>query len=180
MGADLIAQTEDLYAPRIAALYESRVGEPFSQAVRADIAYVFHGQSEQTQAIDAQFPESRLTPLAIATFDGLGLAFSRVSRTVDFADRAHYEADVVERGGASDGGETPEGVILLDIAKREGKRSRAYVYPARVAREIYLSVKPEGGLDDYSAFSTNPVMRCILLTPIPRWATPWRCWAITR
>lgn len=151
LGARLVRETDDLYTPRIAALYQARTGMAFSQAVRADISYVFHGKSAETTAIDVQFPEARLTPLAIQTLDGLGLDFSSVSRIVDFTDRAQYDADVVQRPDPAPG-TRPDGVILLDVAKRAGKRSRAYVYPARVGREIYLSVKPEGGLDDYSAF----------------------------
>ncbi len=149
-GKALVEGTDHLYGPRIAEWYKKRTGADFSEATRADISYVFHGKSPEMAAIDGNFPESNLVPLAMRTFDGLGLDFSRVARIVDFKSREEYDREVVERGPNVDG--FPEGAVLLDIAKREGKRSRAFVYPSLVAREIYLSVKPEGGLDDYSAF----------------------------
>lgn len=154
-GKRLVDETEALYQARMGALYAKRTGGlDFAQtATRADISYVLHGASEEMAAIDRQFPQSAMVPLARKTFDGLGLDFSNLAQEVNFEDKAAFERDVVAKTDAAGGkGGEPLRRILLDIATREGKRSRAYVYPAAVPAEIYLSVKPEGGLDDYSAF----------------------------
>jgi hypothetical protein len=140
-AARLLAETQAIYTPRMADLYTRRTGLPFDQATRSDIAFVLN--TSPPDLADA-FPESKLLGAARQTFDGLGLQFSDVAQEADFADMASYEATVNAGNGH------PR--ILLDVAKREGKRSRAYVYPAKVPNEVYLSVKPEGGLDDYSAF----------------------------
>lgn len=152
-GKRLVTETQALYHRRMSALYQQKTGLNFdTDATRADISYVLHGPSPDMKKIDQQFPQSAMVPLAQKTFDGLGLAFSQISQSVDFADCASYEREIVEKTEqASRSGNTLRR-ILLDIANREGKRSRAYVYPAAVPSEIYLSVKPEGGLDDYSAF----------------------------
>lgn len=140
----LIAETDTVYEPRMSAFYEKRTGMPFDKATRADIAFVFHGHSKEMAHIDAQFPESKMLELAKQTFDGMGLGFSSVSQIVDFTSKEDYFKSV-------DQPDRPTR-ILLDVAKRDGKRSRAYVYPAKAPEEVYLSVKPEGGLDDYTAF----------------------------
>ncbi len=140
----LVNDTQETYLPLMADFYQRRTGLSFDQATRADISYVFHGKSDEMAHIDACFPEEKLVPLAQQTFDRLGLNFSQISDTVDFPDKDTYTRTVNDTQRPSR--------ILLDIAKREGKRSRAYVYPAQAPGEIYLSVKPEGGLDDYSAF----------------------------
>lgn len=147
-GRLLVENTQALYTERISALYKKRTGLDFSEATRADISYVLHGKNEETAEIDRAFPEAKLVPLARQTFDGMGLAFSSIAQEADYANREEYDAVVVTKTESQP--ETRR--ILLDIAKRAGKRSRAYVYPAAVPAEIYLSVKPEGGLDDYSAF----------------------------
>ncbi len=149
-GEKLVAETHDLYTERMGAFYTERTGHPFSEATRADISYVLNGKSPNMATIDARFPESNMVPLATKTFDGLGLNFSGIATSVNFPDLKTYESVVVDVTDSEEGGKTPR--ILLDITKREGKRSRAFVYPAVVPSEIYLSVKPEGGLDDYSAF----------------------------
>ncbi len=140
----LVENTNEYYLPLIKALFEKRVGKPFDTAKQSDIAYVFHGKSEEMTHIDADFPESRMVGLAQATFDGMGLAFSNIAEIIDFSSKDEYLETI----------DHPERLsrILLDVAKRDGKRSRAYVYPAAAPGEIYLSVKPEGGLYDYSAF----------------------------
>lgn len=140
----LVETTQETYTPAMRAFYVERTGASFDQASRADIAYVFHGKSDAMKAIDAAFPEEKLLTLAQKTFDGLGLDFSTLAKPVDFEDKAAYLKTVEDAKRPNR--------ILLDISKREGKRSRAYVYPARAPQEIYLSVKPEGGLDDFSAF----------------------------
>jgi len=162
MGAiatQLLQETESLYSQRISAFYETRTGLPLSEAKRADIAYVFHGPSAETAAVDAQLPKSRLVRLAEDTFDQLGLGFSTVAKTVDFKNKAQYTDAVAHHHQTLSHPEnqinelgTPSGVIWLDVTHRPGKNARAYVYPAVVAREIYLSVKPEGGLEDYATF----------------------------
>ena len=143
----LLKETDSLYRPRIQSLYESKIkGYSFQKdASRADIAYLFYGKEEDYLSIDEKFPEQQLVPLARKTFEHLGLAFDEIADTVDFQAKQDYDQSV-ENWPEAD----PR--ILLDISKREGKRSRAYVYPAKVPSEIYLSVKPQGGLDDYSAF----------------------------
>ena len=152
-GKKLVAETQDRYHERMSALYQKMTGLDFdTDATRADISYVLHGKSPEMSAIDQRFPQSQLVPLARQTFDGLGLAFSSVATEVNFADTESYQREVVEKTEQAAQSNTPLRRILLDIANREGKRSRAYVYPAAVPSEIYLSVKPEGGLDDYSAF----------------------------
>lgn len=147
-GKKLVVETDTLYKDRVAALYKERTGLDFSQATRADISYVFHGKSEALAEINRYFKEENLYPLAVKTFDGLGLRYSEVACQVDFKTLEEYSGTV---DTTPDNTKIP-GRILLDMVKREGKRSRAYVYPAKVPNEIYLSVKPEGGLDDYSAF----------------------------
>jgi hypothetical protein len=135
------------------AHYQKMTGLDFAKdATRADISYVLHGKSPEMEAIDKRFPQSQLVPLARQTFDGLGLDFSGVAMEVNFPDRDSYDREIVDKTEAAQRSHTTLRRILLDIANREGKRSRAYVYPAAVPSEIYLSVKPEGGLDDYSAF----------------------------
>jgi hypothetical protein len=152
-GKRLVNETEDLYRERMSALYQKMTGLNFdTDATRADISFVLHGKSAELSVIDRHFPQSKLVPLARDTFDGLGLDFSKLAMEVNFADRASYEQQVVEKTERAQAEGTTLRRILLDIATREGKRSRAYVYPAAVPSEIYLSVKPEGGLDDYSAF----------------------------
>ncbi|MEB3287591.1 MAG: M3 family metallopeptidase [Vampirovibrionales bacterium] len=145
-GRELVEKTQALYTERMSAYYLERTGVEFSKATRADIAYVMNRPSEAMAHIDARFPQERLLPLASKTFDQLGLSFSSIAETVDYQDTAAYDGAVVKQSDAS------RRRILLDISNRKGKRSRAYVYPAQVPSEIYLSVKPEGGLDDYSAF----------------------------
>ncbi len=140
----LVQETDEAYHPKMSAFYEQRTADHFEKATRADIAYVFHGKSEEMAHIDRKFPEEKLIDLAQKTFDGLGLEFSNIAQPVDFASKEDYQATVSNANRPTR--------ILLDIAKREGKRSRAYVYPAQAPEEIYLSVKPEGGLDDFSAF----------------------------
>ncbi|MBX2859762.1 MAG: hypothetical protein KTR14_00890 [Vampirovibrio sp.] len=144
-GQDLVAKTNDLYQGPMAAYYQERTGVSFDEATRADIAYVFHGKSKALQAIDEKFPESNLVAQATKTFNTLGLNFSTVAEAVDYKTLEDYTQDVVNHTGNS-----PR--ILLDVTKREGKRSRAFVYPSKVPSEVYLSVKPEGGLSDYSTF----------------------------
>lgn len=153
-GKKLVEETEALYARLMGAHYHEATGLDFQKdATRADISYVLHGKaSGEMDEINAQFPQSRLVPLARQTFDGLGLDFSTLAREVNFTDRASYQQEVVSKTDGLSPADAPLRRILLDIANREGKRSRAYVYPAAVPSEIYLSVKPEGGLDDYSAF----------------------------
>ena len=142
----LIEETERLYLNRVEAFYKERTGLDFQvNATRADISYVFHGKDPKQEAINARFPEENLLALSQKTFDTLGLDYSTIAKPVDFPSLDAYQEDV-----AAQEAESPR--ILLDIAKRSGKRSRAFVYPAKVPSEIYLSVKPEGGLDDFSAF----------------------------
>lgn len=151
-GKRLVDETETLYRERMGEHYRKMTGLDFAKdATRADISYVLHGKSPEMAAIDKRFPQANLVSLAKKTFDGMGLDFSRLALEVNFASTDEFERDVVEKTEASDAA-NPLRRILLDIANREGKRSRAYVYPAAVPAEIYLSVKPEGGLDDYSAF----------------------------
>lgn len=145
----LVTETQDLYTERMGKLYQTRTGLDFSQATRADISYVIHGGMKAMASINERFPEENMVPLAIKTFDGLGLSFSSLAQPVNLADLNEFEVEVVDKTEHHTGTLRR---ILLDISKREGKRSRAYVYPAQVPSEIYLSVKPEGGLDDYSAF----------------------------
>jgi hypothetical protein len=118
-GKYLVEQTESLYRDRVAAQYRKRTGEDFSQAVRADILYVFHGKDPEMASIDKRFPKENLVPLAQKTFDGLGLAFSQVAHIVDYPSMADYDTEVVHNPKP----EAPK--ILLDIAHRPGKRSRA-------------------------------------------------------
>jgi hypothetical protein len=152
-GKQLVEETQVLYHNHMAAFYKKRTGLDFDQqATRADISFVLHGPSDEMTAINQKFPQSKLVPLARTTFDGLGLDFSRLAMEVNFANRTNFEEEVVAKTDNAPANGTPLRRILLDIANREGKRSRAYVYPAAVPSEIYLSVKPEGGLDDYSAF----------------------------
>jgi hypothetical protein len=152
-GKRLIEETEDLYQERMSALYKKMTGLDFAtDATRADISFVLHGKSAELSVIDQHFPQSKLVPLARDTFDGLGLDFSSLATEVNFTDRVSYENEVVRKTEQAETAGATLRRILLDIAGREGKRSRAYVYPAAVPSEIYLSVKPEGGLDDYSAF----------------------------
>lgn len=147
-GRQLVDDTAEVYTRRMGEFYKERTGDDFSEATRADISYVLNGKSEAMAAIDKNFPHERMLPLAVETFDGLGLNYSKIAQTVDFATLADYQEEVVEK--TENNGALRR--ILLDVANRPGKRSRAYVYPSAVPAEIYLSVKPEGGLDDYSAF----------------------------
>lgn len=140
----LLEQTHEAYMTEMGSFYTQRTGLPFSEASRADIMYVFNGFGAGLEDINTHFGAAQMLPLAKQTFDGMGLRFSDISAVVDFANKADYEACVNDP--------TRPSRILLDISRREGKRSRAYVYPAQAPSEIYLSVKPEGGLDDYSAF----------------------------
>lgn len=152
-GKKLVDETEILYRERMSALYKKMTGLDFDKdATRADIAYVLHGKSEEMREIDKRFPQSKLVSLARDTFDGMGLNFSELAQEVNFSDKASYEQEIIQKTDNAPQNGNPLRRILLDIAPREGKRSRAYVYPAAVPSEIYLSVKPEGGLDDYSAF----------------------------
>lgn len=152
-GKKLVDETETLYRQRMSALYKKMTGLDFDKdATRADISYTLHGKSEDMKEIDKRFPQSKLVSLARDTFDGMGLNFSKLAQEVNFGDKASYEQEVVQKTDNAPQNGNPLRRILLDIANREGKRSRAYVYPAAVPSEIYLSVKPEGGLDDYSAF----------------------------
>jgi hypothetical protein len=153
-GKKLVEETETLYAKLMGQHYHQVTGLDFSKdATRADISYVLHGKaSEEMEGINQKFPQTKLLPLARQTFDGLGLNFSQLAQEVNFTDRPSFEQEVVAKTENASPNGSPLRRILLDIAHREGKRSRAYVYPAAVPSEIYLSVKPEGGLDDYSAF----------------------------
>jgi hypothetical protein len=152
-GKRLVAETQQLYHERMSTLYRQKTGLDFDKdATRADISYVLHGQSEEMAVIDRRFPQAQLVPLARRTFDGLGLDFSKLALEVNFASLDDYNTEIVEKTESAQRQRQTLRRILLDIANREGKRSRAYVYPAAVPSEIYLSVKPEGGLDDYSAF----------------------------
>ncbi len=156
-GKKLVDETEALYTELMSALYHKMTGLDFAKdATRADISFTLHGkpkgQSDAMREINQKFPQSKLAPLARQTFDGLGLEFSKVAQEVNFINKDTYEREVVEKTDKAPQPGNPLRRILLDITNREGKRSRAYVYPAAVPSEIYLSVKPEGGLDDYSAF----------------------------
>lgn len=153
-GKKLITETQALYTRLMGQHYQAVTGLDFAtEATRADISYVLHGHaSPEMDVINRQFPQSKLVPLATQTFDGLGLDFSTIAQPADFENREAYEQAVVQKTDQLDPSQPTLRRILLDIANREGKRSRAYVYPAAVPAEIYLSVKPEGGLDDYSAF----------------------------
>ncbi|MGE0200960.1 MAG: M3 family metallopeptidase [Candidatus Melainabacteria bacterium] len=148
LAAQLVADTQETYTAQMGAFYHKRTGEDFAQATRADISYVMKGPDPDLEAINRLFPEERMVSLAQETFDGLGLDFSGIARRADFGSLDDYHAVVDDEAARRD---RPKR-ILLDLTKREGKRSRAYVYPAGIPEEIYLSVKPEGGLDDYSAF----------------------------
>lgn len=148
-GAKLVDETEDIYTHRMSRFYDERTGHDFSEATRADISYVLNGKPKSLNAIDETFTEAQLIPLAERTFDGLGLEFSKIACRADFETLGEYQSEVIEKTEHHTGTFRR---ILLDVAHRSGKRSRAYVYPAAVPSEIYLSVKPEGGLDDYSAF----------------------------
>jgi hypothetical protein len=152
-GKRLVDETEAIYRKLMGAHYHKMTGLDFEKdATRADIAYVLHGQCPEMTEINKRFPQSNLVPLAQKTFDGLGLAFSSIAREVNFADLNEFNREVVEATEQAKATGKTLRRVLLDIAAREGKRSRAYVYPSVVPSEIYLSVKPEGGLDDYSAF----------------------------
>ncbi|WP_303673352.1 M2 family metallopeptidase [Vampirovibrio chlorellavorus] len=153
-GKKLVTETQALYTRLMGQHYHAVTGLDFAtEATRADISYVLHGHaSPEMDAINRQFPQSKLVPLATQTFDGLGLNFSTIAQPANFENRSTYEQEVVQKTDQHDPSQPALRRILLDIANREGKRSRAYVYPAAVPAEIYLSVKPEGGLDDYSAF----------------------------
>jgi len=146
----LLQETQSLYTERMSAHYHARTGRDFkTQATRADISYTLHGPSDDMAGINASFSQENMVPLAQKTFDRLGLRFSELAQPVDFQSMDEYNKDVVEK---TDNAKTPVQRILLDIARREGKPSRAYVYPATIPSEVYLSVKPEGGLDDYLSF----------------------------
>jgi hypothetical protein len=152
-GRRLVDETETLYRERMGQLYQDVTGCDFAKdATRADIAYVLQGRRDENDTINQCFPQERMVPLAQKTFDGMGLAFSEIAREVNFADLDSFNREVVQKTEEAQAQGKVLRRILLDIAPREGKRSRAYVYPAAVPGEIYLSVKPEGGLDDYSAF----------------------------
>ena len=47
---------------------------------------------------------------------------------------------------------TAGGRVVLDIAEREGKRSRAFCAPVRIPNEVYLVLRPHGGQADWSTF----------------------------
>jgi hypothetical protein len=47
---------------------------------------------------------------------------------------------------------TAAGRIVLDVADREGKRSRAFCAPVRVPDEVYLVLRPHGGASDWRTF----------------------------
>lgn len=149
-GKYLVEESEDLYHRLMSEHYTNRTGEDFSNATRADISYVLNGKSPDMEAINQRFKKDNLYPLAEKTFDALGLNYSEITRSVDYKTMEEYTRDVVEYKPGNNGGF--QGRILLDMTKREGKRARAFVYPAQVPSEIYLSVKPEGGLDDFSTF----------------------------
>jgi hypothetical protein len=149
----LLKETETLYRDRMSIYYKQRTGRDFaSQALRSDISYTLHGPSEEMAVINAQFPKERLVELAQKTFDRLGLRFSELTSEIDFRSLDEYDMEIVAKTTQASEKKEPLQRILLDIARRDGKPSRAYVYPAVVPAEIYLSVKPEGGLDDYLAF----------------------------
>lgn len=42
------------------------------------------------------------------------------------------------------------GKIVYDVGDRPGKRARAFCAPARVPEEVYLVLRPHGGLSDYT------------------------------
>lgn len=152
-GEYLLKETQESYYRLMGAHYQKVTGLNFEQhATRADISFVLHGKSLEMREIDQRFPQSRMLPLARETFDGLGLDFSKLALEINFPDCESYEREIVQKTDQRASQQVPLRRILLDIENREGKRSRAYVYPAAVPSEIYLSVKPEGGLDDYSAF----------------------------
>ena len=44
------------------------------------------------------------------------------------------------------------GRITFDLAEREGKDSRAFCAPVRVPDEVYLVLRPHGGVTDYTTF----------------------------
>jgi ABC-type transporter Mla MlaB component len=147
----LVEETECQYQTQMGQLYQAVTGLDFKHhATRADISYVLYGATQKNTTVEQHFAQENMLPLAIKTFDGLGLQFSSIAETVSFETMEAFENGVVKPGNISQIKHPKR--ILLDIANREGKRSRAYVYPARIPSEIYLSVKPEGGIDDYSAF----------------------------
>lgn len=149
VAQQLLADTKALYSERVSDYYTQRTGLPFAQASRADISYVFYGPGASDPTIEAKFKADRLLAVAASTFNGLGFNFSAIAAPVNFQSREEHQAAVSRVAQPSD---EPVRRIYLDVAHRPGKRSRAYVYPAKVPSEVYLSVKPEGGLDDYLAF----------------------------
>jgi len=146
IGSQIIDKTEDVYNKNMGEYFKTRTGKDFSEADRSDVAFVISGPDPAMKEIDSFFPEENLVPLAAKTFDGLGIEFSKMSKKVDYKSLDEYKKDAIENSDT----ETPR--LLLDIAKRPGKDSRAYMTPVKIPSEIYLSVKPEGGLDDYEAF----------------------------
>jgi len=145
-ATQIINQTEDVYNKNMGEYFQKRTGKDFSEADRSDVAFVISGPDPAMKEIDSFFPEENLVPLAEKTFNGIGLNYSSMAKKVDYKSLDEYKQDVIENKDT----ETPR--LLLDITKRPGKDSRAYMSPVKVPSEVYLSVKPEGGLDDYEAF----------------------------
>ena len=143
VAESLLKDTQALYQAKVEPYYQQRTGLDFTQATRSDISYVFHGPGPSDSEIEALFKADRLLSIAESTFNRLGFDFSTIAAPVDFESLEAHQSKVSKPSSQR---------IYLDVAHRVGKRSRAYVYPAKVPNEIYLSVKPEGGLDDYLAF----------------------------
>lgn len=62
-----------------------------------------------------------------------------VEKTLKFADEMGMPIDKVE-------------AITLDVEEREKKRPRAFCSPARPGKEVYVCLRPMGGMSDYSTF----------------------------
>jgi hypothetical protein len=141
---ELVTGTNDLYFPRMAEFYKKTTGHDFSEASRADVKYVLGGKSDDAKAVNDLFVADNMVPLITKTFDQMGLGFSTNTQIVDFKSMGEYRKTVNDPNRKAN--------IFLDVAKREGKDSRAYITVAKAPSEIYLSVKPEGGVSDYDTF----------------------------
>lgn len=109
-----------------------------------------------TQAMwDDVFPEFVRRGLGIEPKEAMrsdALALLRAREYDDAFPAALMESSISRQVKEMGVDVTANGRVVLDIAEREGKRSRAFCAPVRIPNEVYLVLRPHGGQSDWSTF----------------------------
>ena len=104
---------------------------------------------------DELFPDALRRQLGVASGEGTRADASALLRMPQF-DGAFpagaMESTIRVQMGAMGLDSRASGRVRYDLAEREGKRARAFCAPVRVPDEVYLVLRPHGGVGDWRTF----------------------------